>query len=183
MNELKITIDDAQVRQALERMPDVVVRHVDSNLWKGSQALAVTARHNASAHDAFATNREAIHARKLGPLHFQVVAGSNYARALEEGTGPAAGKRAYMPDPEKLQDYIKRRHRITFTGRRDSRKRRGQEREIRERAWGMARAIAKHGTEPYPFMAPALEEHRSRLHQLVQEGAIAGAAAVFRGSR
>ncbi len=178
MMRIRHRIDDRQARAAFTRAPEVMERAIAVPLEQGAKAIAVTARRNASRYDAFGGNREQIRVEKVSNLHFRVIADSAYARPLEEGTGPAVGRRMYMPDPETLEQYIKKRAGIRW-GRAGSRKRRSQEREIRDRAWGLALHILFHGTKPHPFMAPAAEEHRSELHRNVERGVWLGIAEVF----
>ena len=107
----------------------------------------------------------------------------NYAVEVEEGTGPAAGMERYFPDPKALEPYVKLRGGVTFTGRRGSAKRRGQEAEVRDRAWGLARFIFEHGTKPHPFAAPTAVEMSPRVIELLTEGAVVAAQAAIGGAQ
>ena len=184
MIEQKITINDAAARAAFAKAPEVVTRHVDALLGRGAQEVAreeklILVENKSMARSILANSIRALHP---GPMHWQVRAGTDYARMVEEGTGPAAGRKAYMPNPVHLRDYIKQRSRITFkSAKAGSPKRRSLMQEVRDRAWGLALWIRKHGTKPHPFAKPALERKRSRLFELVNAGAAAGVAEVFGG--
>ena len=114
-------------------------------------------------------------------MHYQVVEGMNYGRAVEEGTGPAAGKQKYYPNPDSLQQYLMMTPSMRgFSwGRRGSAKRGEQELDIWFRSRALAWAIYNNGTKAHPYMAPALKSKRSRLFELVQQGVDQGIKEVF----
>ena len=177
--EIRQVLHDEVMQAGLREGPEHVIRHVEAAQLRGAQLIARTARLNAARHAAFSTLTNSIAARKVGELHFEVRAATNYARALEEGTGPAAGRAPYMPNPVHLQAYVKRRANIRWQGRPGSQRRRDLMREVRDRAWALAVHIRKHGTKPHPYMAPAAEQHRAQLLHEMRLGAYKGAAAAF----
>ena len=174
---IRTRINDREARRAFTAGPEVMTRHISAQLAAGAKLIARTARINAAKHDAFGVNKQSIREEQVDELHFRVVAGSNYARMLEEGTGPAAGRGRYVPNLGSLQQYIKRRAGIRW-GRAGSRNRRSQEREVRDRAFGLLLHIVRHGTKAHPIMAPAAEQHRSELHRMVQRGVWLGIAEI-----
>jgi len=182
MIEQKITVNSDQAAAAFAKAPEVMTRHVDAHLHRGAEEVAreeklILAENKSMARSILANSIRALH---MGPMHWQVRTGTDYARMVEEGTGPVAGRPSYMPNPVKLMDYVKQRARITFkSAKAGSPARRSLMRQIRDRAWGLAIWIRKHGTKPHPFAAPALERKRSRLFDLVHAGAAAGVAEVF----
>lgn len=176
--EIRVTVDAARVQDAMARAPGVIERKVDEQLGVIAQKVARDARRNASEHDAFGTLRESIQPTRLSMLQWQVATGTNYARAVEEGTGPAVGHRAYMPDPKKLEPYIRRRA-VMRVARAGSPKRMNQVRELRERSRALARWIYHHGTQPHPYMAPAVEANRGGAAAQVALGVEAGLKEVF----
>lgn len=177
MNELKITIDDRRARETLARAPGLVTRHVDEHLGRGAGEVAREAKLRAPK--LFSTLTKTIHASRVGPMHWRVVVSANYARAVEEGTGPAAGKKRYYPNPESLRQYIEqapsmRRHKWS----RGKRKLEQQRLDIWLRSRALAWHIYNRGTKAQPFMAPALAAKRSRLFELVGQGVAAAAAEI-----
>lgn len=178
---IRIRIDDKLAIAALQRSPDVVGRRVEQGLERGADELARTARDNAARRDWLGTLKQSIHVEHPAPLHYAVVTGTNYARAVEEGTGPAAGKPPYFPNWTALIPYVKSK--ATRGG--EQLKRAGstarffQEAEFENRAFQLARYISHHGTKPAPYMAPALAEKEGRIRQLVRQSAIEGAREVF----
>ncbi len=94
----------------------------------------------------------------------------NHARMVDEGTGPAAGKARYFPDPRALEPYVKLRAGVTYSGRPGSASRWKQRNEVRDRAWALARFIFAHGTQPHPFAAPTAENMRPRILELLAGG-------------
>ena len=179
--DIRIRVHGDLVRAAFQRAPEVMRAHISPALERGVYELRDEAARNAAGHDLYGTNKQAIHVQEVGDLAFEVATGTNYARALEEGTGPAAGKARYFPDWTHLIDYVKTRS--TRAGealkRAGSRARFFQEREFENRAFQLARFISHHGTQPVRFMARAAEAKESRLYQLVRQGSAAGIQEVF----
>lgn len=170
-------IHNQGVLKGLQRLPDAIQAEVDAELGAIAKAGAgemkqVMAR-NGSAADSTMIN--SVDARKLAIMHWWVGPSVNYARAVNEGTGPAAGKPNYMPDPEALEGYIKRRGNIRLKGKPGSSRRTQVLREIRDRAWGMAVHIWHHGTKPHNFVNPTADFIRgmlpARIAGAVQRGA------------
>lgn len=176
-----IRVDDKLAIAALQRAPDVVERHVEGGLERGADELARTARDKAARRDWLGTLKQSIHTEHPGPLHWAVATGVNYARAIEEGTGPAAGKAPYFPDWTALIPYVKSKatrggERLKRAG---STARFYQEADFENRAFQLARYISHHGTRPAPYMKPALDEKDARIRMLVRQAALAGAREVF----
>lgn len=75
---------------------------------------------------------------------WRAIVGTNvrYAPFVEFGTRP------HFPPPAALQPWA-RRHGLRL-------------------AWALARAIARRGTKPHPFMRPAFEALRGRLRDLLE---------------
>lgn len=179
--KVSIKIDDKLTLAALERAPDVMTQHIEQGLERGAIELANTAKNNAARRDWLGTLRNSIHVEHPAPLHWAVATGVNYARAIEEGTGPAAGRAPYFPDWTALIPYVKSHavrggERLKKAG---SNARFFQEREFENRAFQLARYISHHGTKPAPFMKPALDEKDARIRLLVRQSAMEGAREVF----
>jgi hypothetical protein len=177
--KIAIAVDDKLVRAALRRAPEVMERHIGDGLERGADELARAARDKAPK--LWSTLTHSIMASREGKLHFLVRAGINYARAVEEGTGPAAGRARYYPNPASLEQYLMHSPRMRgyAWAKKGSKKRAGQEASIRSRSRALARFIYEHGTRPRPFMAPALDEKDARIRQLVRLASIEGARGVF----
>lgn len=178
---ISIEVDDKLARAALQHAPEVIERAAAAALERGADEVARAARENAAKRDLFGTLKQSIHVERPEPLRFVVATGTNYARAVEEGTGPAAGKARYFPDWTALIPYVK-----THATRGGERLKRAgsaprffQEREFENRAFQLARYISHHGTKSAPFMKPALDEKESRIRQLVRQAVMDGAREVF----
>lgn len=131
---------------------------------------------------AFSTLWTSIQIIVTGELERLIAPSVNYARMVAEGTGPAAGKKRYFPNPVHLYAWVKQRAGITFKGRKDSPARRRQYDEVRDRAWALARYISVHGTKPNPFHTRAADKVRSRCITLLQQGVHEGLRASSGGA-
>lgn len=179
--DISVKLDAAKFAEANAKMPGVVEKNVDPRLGVVAARVARDAKLQLADNGsmAFSNLADSIISRRLELLRWQVSTGVNHARAVEEGTGPAVGKKAYWPDSRKLEPYVKLRAKITFSGKPGSPKRASQLNEIRERAQALARHIRKHGTKPHPYMAPAAEKNRSGATDQVALGVAAGLKEVF----
>lgn len=179
--KVTVKIDDKLAIAALQRAPDVIARAAERGLERGAAELARAARDNAARRDWLGTLKQSIHVEHPEPLRFIVATGTNYARAVEEGSGPAAGRPPYFPDWTALIPYVKSK--AVRGGERlkraNSKARFFQEREFENRAFQLARYISRHGTKPAPYMAPALEDTESRIRALVRASVMEGAREVF----
>lgn len=170
------TLDNAGALKGLQRIPEAVEWHVDAEIGAIAEQGAVWMKERLAANRSMARSilANSIRAARLALMHWFVSPGTNYARAVEEGTGPAVGKPNYMPDPKHLEDYVKQRGSIRLRGKPNSPTRRRVLDEIRERAWGLAIHIWWHGTKPQPFVAPTAEKLRTvapdRVTGAVQRG-------------
>ena len=185
-NSIHITLDDQKVREAFARAPQVMARQVEASLKTGAQEVAVEAKERAPKFQSNLVN--SIKAMRVGDLHFMVSTGVNYARAVEEGTGPAAGKPRYFPNVQSLFQVLMTSPKSRgFSWARHPKKppkkgfgkRSDQEMELVFRAKAWAWHTYNHGTPKQPFMAPALEAKRSRLFDLIAEGSARGLREVF----
>lgn len=149
MSHFTVTIDISRARDAVGRIPAEVERAVEVHLARGAEEVARDAKRNAPK--AFSNLVNSIRAERVGALHYQVVEGMNYGRAVEEGTGP------HFPNPDNLRPWVERVLGV-----------RGK--EARDKAFLIARAISRRGTRAQPYMQPAAEANRSRLFELVALG-------------
>ncbi len=181
---IDLRYDDKAARAALGKARPVVVRMLGQAIAGGARELSQEARANAAKRHGFGSLMESIKPSMLGPLHWQVRAGSIYAPMVEEGTGPAAGKPKYYPNPDRLKDWLtlNTRYRGHEWARKGSKKRGNQELDIwlRSRAW--AWGIYQKGTKAYPFMQPAYDTKKGRVVDLANEAMRLAVAEINGGS-
>lgn len=174
-----ISIDISRARDALGRIPAAVERAVEVKLWRGAEEVAIEAKELAPK--LYSNLVNSIRAQHIGALHYEVVTGVHYARGVEEGTGPVAGKARYYPNPESLLQFLRMTPSMRgFSwARLNSAKRGGQDLELWFRSRAMAMAIYNKGTKPHPFMKPAADNKRSRVIELVNQGVDEGLREAF----
>jgi hypothetical protein len=173
---IDIRLDQEKALQGLEHLPGAVAAEVDAELGALAEQGAVMMKQRLAANGSMArtTLVTSIRAKREALMHWRVAPGVNYARAVEEGTGPAVGRPNYMPNPEHLEDYIRQRGGIKMAGKPGSSRRQRVINEIRDRAWGLAVHIWWHGTKPRPYVKPTAEQLRAiapaRVSAAVQRG-------------
>ncbi|MDD4926942.1 MAG: hypothetical protein PHF58_10620 [Methylotenera sp.] len=179
MNQFVVKISDQQAHAAFKRAPSVVAQAIDVQLARGVEEVAREAKQLAPKFQSLLIN--SISASHTGLMQWEVAPGVNYAQAVEEGTGPAAGRARYFPNVQNLFQVLSTSPQIRrFSWKRAGSMARGnQEMQLMYRAHAWAWHIYNHGTPAQPYMLPALENKRSRLIELVQSGANDGAKAVF----
>lgn len=170
MIEVRIQIRNQAALAALGSYPGVLERHVGQEVeglarWAaGRMKMILGANRSAASSDLI----ESINSEQLGPMHYFVGPHVAYGREVEEGTGPAAGRPSYMPNPVHLRAYVKQggggnpAGRILLKGRPGSARRRQVMDEIRDKAWALAIYIKRHGTRPHPYIAPTAAELEAR---------------------
>lgn len=162
--DIGINIRSQGAIEGFRRAPDIMVRHIDAKMGRGAAEIAREAGQRVPK--VFSTLWASIRSFQVGPLHWRVQTGVNYALAVEKGT-----RAGYLPNPTNLQAWIKARHGIGFGKTKPgSKERRTQNDEIRDRAWALARFIEAHGTKAHPFMEPAAKVKTPRVHVLIEEG-------------
>ena len=145
------------VKDVLRKMratPKEVLAHVDPVLARGAQKIARSAK--SGAPKAFSTLTNSIRAEKLSELVHQIVAGTNYARAVEEGTGPGV-----FPSIQSIRDWM-------------------QVKGISGDAGAIAKSIAKKGTPAKPYMGPSYDEHIPKINRGVVAAVRRGMAEAVR---
>jgi hypothetical protein len=125
-------------------------QNVDRALHRGAVEVSREARDRAPK--AFGVLTDAIIAKRVDWNEYHIVAGVNYAHAIEYGLPPGR-----MPPHRPLLAWVKA-------------KRIGNRGEEDNTAYVIRRSIADRGTRPQPFMRPALNVFRSRLRELVING-------------
>lgn len=150
MPEIRIEVKDGGLSRTLPGYERALERNLDTALQRGALEISREARRRAPK--AFSTLTQAIIAYRDGPNLHGVAAGVDYARPVEEGSRPNPG----VPI-QNLIDWIK----VKRIQPRDP------SMDIEDLARAIASKIARRGTRSQPFMAPALEDKRQRLHDLV----------------
>lgn len=154
---MKITDNCQRLYKSLNRRPAIVLAEVDKQLSRGRMELARLIRANAAKADSTLTN--SIRSKRKDIGLFEVVAGANHARMVEEGTGPGG----WVPT-KSLEDWI-------------------QAKGISPNDPDMSKedlvdliqlSIFRKGTEARPFFRPSYEQMKPRLLQLVSRGAAIG---------
>lgn len=172
MSTIRITIDGDRAAEAFRRVPDAVLRHVRLGTEEGAQIVARDARGRINSKHSTLAN--SIRVEPLpdagGILGHEAAAGANYAAYVEHGTGPAAGRPRYYPNPDSLQDYLGNTAAVRgFSwARAGSRRRREQTADVMVRAYAWAWSIYMKGTKPHPYMKPAAEASDARVRQVLR---------------
>ncbi len=144
-------VDDRAVIEAFDKAPKIMRSHIRKGLRRGGIEVARLARRLAPK--AFSTLTQSIKQTVISDFRVDVIAAANYARAVEEGTGPGG-----RPPVQTIKDWLKVR-RI---------KPRNPDMDIDDLAHIISRSIAKRGTPAQPFMQPAVERKENRLRDLLE---------------
>lgn len=179
---IDIKLDNEQVTRGLGRLDPTVEASVDRELDAIAQGAALDMKAALTRNRSLARSTLvlSVMSRRIGRLHYWAGPGTNYARIVEEGSGPAVGKPNYMPNPQYLEDYVKQRNNIKLAGKAGSARRRKVLDNIRDRAWGLAVHIWHHGTKPHPFVAPVAEKLRASAPPRVLAAVERGLQEAFR---
>lgn len=159
----EVKIDDQIVLRAFERAPAVMLKRMDRAVGLAGLTLARAVRKELRDNESMgqSTLLNSIRADRPFPGARDVRAGVKYARRVEDGTKPG-----YMPPLQPLMDWI-------------SAKEGSGAGNLRQRAYGMAKHIRLHGTQPHPFFKPAFDKSHSRLLQILRTGAAEGVREVM----
>lgn len=185
--EIRITADGDRAAQAFARAPDAMLRALGEGTAQGAQHVARAAKRKVSkVHSTLANSINVSELDNLPPrtAGHEAAAGVAYAPYVEHGTGPAAGRPRYYPNPDKLLDYLSNtRSSRNFAWARGAAGRESQRLDLwfRSRAW--AWSIYMKGTRPAPFMAPAAEESDARVRQIVRLATERGIREAFSAGR
>lgn len=181
MKTIEIRIESAEVVAAFLRAPEVMAHHIDGGVAAGANAVAVEAKSLAPKSLSQLVN--SIIAAQVAPMDWEVKAGVLHAEYVESGTGPAAGREKYYPNPDNLLAYLMTHPKARRFERwkRSDRGRLEQEMTLVRRAQAFAWWIYQHGTKAQPFMAPAADKKRSAVEGLIRQSVDQGIAEVFGG--
>jgi hypothetical protein len=177
--KISVKIDDGNAL-AIESMPSVLREELEPRVDGAGKEVAREMR--AQAPKAFSTLMQSIKDYRDGVLSRFVGPHVNYALHVVTGTGPAAGKPSYFPNPYALAPWVKQHSGIRFgTTKAGSAGRKRLYDEIRDRSWALARHIATVGTKPNPFVDRTFEVVGDRIEALLQEGVDASIARLAHG--
>ena len=151
---MKITVKHTgrQLIAHLPKVPERVQQHLAQNVHRGT--LEVQRLQQELAPKASSLLTHAIQANQIDAYTWEIVAGTNYATATEEGS--KAGGRAPV---QAILDWIKQK-RITPND---------PEMDQEDLAFIMQRSIQAKGVKAQPFMQPGLEQKTDRLRQLIHQ--------------
>jgi hypothetical protein len=149
---LDLRIDNGKLLVALNKAPELLNKNMGSAIQRIIQNVARTARINVPK--AFSQLTNSILPVMVTPLHGEVRTGTNYAEAVERGTGiygPSGRASGKMPPLDDLIAWINVKQIQPLDPAMDT----------RSLAFVIGRSIAKTGTRAQPFMGPAMEENRA----------------------
>ena len=147
-----------QVNAALQRLGPEVLRAADRGLKAAGMNIIADAKENLRANHTNATGRLSQSGRVQkaadGGSGYDVgfMSDKAYAGAVEYGR--RAGR---MPPPDEMGQWAYQKLRI-------------RDRKLaRAAGWGLAKHIAKHGTQPHPFFKPAVDKNQPRIAAAVRD--------------
>ncbi|MCB1788329.1 MAG: hypothetical protein KDJ33_18885 [Gammaproteobacteria bacterium] len=146
MSELELSIDSAGVQRAFNLSPAAASAELTKVVRRGIGVIARDARRLAPK--AFSTLTNSIIATLVDPLAGEVAPGVDYARMVEEGTGPGG-----QPPLQSLVDWIRVKGIDPVN----------PEMDARDLAFVMARSIAARGTPAQPYLVPSLDRNSAEI--------------------
>lgn len=155
MTRLELSVSSERLRAALRQSPQLLLRELRLALERSALEMARSAKRNAPKAHSILTN--SINSRvEVSPhaVEATVFSGVDYARMVEDGTGPGG-----WPLPRALLRWI-RVKRI---------RPRNPDMDQTDLAYAIARSIARFGTEPKPFMEPAFEQHKAQAIERIRQ--------------
>lgn len=147
-NTLTLTVDNQALVAALRRSPERLKKNMADAVSRITASVARDARRNAPKATSQLTN--SIRPRRITPLHGVVKAGTDYAEAVETGTGPGGS-----PPIADLLQWI----RVKRIEPRDP------SMDQMDLAFVIADSIVAKGTPAQPFMAPAIDSNRDSANR------------------
>jgi HK97 gp10 family phage protein len=178
---MKITVhlDAAALRRGLKKLPRVMRRHIGAAVAQSAAEIAVEAKDRAPKSLSNLVN--SIVAAREDDWAWVVRPGVQYAAHVEYGTGPAAGKAKYYPNPDNLLQYLMTSPKARGFSRfkRSERGRLEQEMALARRAQAFAWWIYQRGTKAQPFMGPAVEAKRDACVGYIRAAVDTGLREIF----
>lgn len=158
MSELQLKSNAYRLAYAMAQAPADLRKNMSQALARILATVSRYARRNAPK--AFSTLTQAIGSRRLSDFEGIVFAGTNYARAAEEGTGlygPQHAPSHKRPPVQSIEDWVRVR--------RIQPKRVGD--TPRDLAFAISRKIAQTGTPAQPYLEPAFEQSQKANDQRI----------------
>lgn len=160
MIEMRIALDDRDIRRGFAVMPEAMERNLGRFLRRA--ALEVAREEGRAAPKAFSTLAASIRIEDVGPLHYAVATGTNYARSVEEGRAPGG-----MPGTANgLMEWVKQKTGLSG-------------KPLDHATFAIARAIGRRGIKPQPYAEPTAEKMTPRVVDLAFQGVDAGLKEAF----
>ena len=159
MTGMTLSIDTRALDRALTHAPVALAREMNRAIARTVQAMARSARRRAPKAHSQLVN--AIAAVQTSPFEGLVTAGTDYARMVEEGTGPQgeSGQASSGFPPESvILDWIRVKRIVPDD----------PEMSQEDLAFVIARSIALKGTPPQPFLTPAFDDERVAAERRIQ---------------
>lgn len=165
---VSVRIDSRQAQAAAAQAPEVLRRHLDGAVQRGAGEIA--AEQKRLAPKSLSNLVNAINVEKSGDLAYMVRQGVSYAAHVVLGTGPAAGRPKYYPNPDNLLQYLMTTPKARGFSRfkRSERGRLEQEMVLVRRAQAFAWWIYQHGTRPQDYVTPSVEGKRDACVEFIR---------------
>ena len=157
---IECTINSDKVLAAFQRAPAAMSRSLDSGLDRAAAKMVRTAQDKLRENDsiAFSVLVQSIRYRRTGNLERTVWPAANYARYLEEGTGPG-----YMPNGYALTAWLKVKGAAN----------------PKRQSFALAKHIFRHGIKAHPFWEPAFNEAEPEMRQIIGRSVAQGIREAF----
>ena len=195
MKGISIRVDGDKAVAAFQKAESVMLRHIDdATNFAANEIIAPEVKRRAPA--SLSQLAGSITVGKVGNLSYEVKAGAKHAAYVEGGTGPAAGRAKYFPNPDNLLMYLMNSPKAR--GFKDWSRSNLEDRNLKNyqdsdvvlgrleqemvlvrRAHAFAWWIYQHGTKAQPFMGPAVETKRSACEMYIRQSVDAGIREVF----
>ncbi len=156
---LEMRVESDRLRRAMAKRPSQLAVALNDVVGRTVLEVARTARRRAPK----ATSRlvNAIGGIQTAPLEGLVLAATDYAQAVEDGTGvygETGTPSGRMPPVANILDWIRVARILPDDPDMDQ----------ADLAFVIARNIARSGTPAQPFMEPAFERHRDRFRRRIE---------------
>lgn len=169
--KVSVKVDTRQALAAFDAAEDVLRRHLNGAVKRGAEAIAEEQMRLAPKFDSALLN--GIRVEPAGDLAWAVRQGTSYAAHVVLGTGPAAGRKKYYPNPDNLFQYLMTSPKARGFKRWSRSKKPGKDRGSQElNLWFRSRAFAwwiyQHGTRPQDYVTPAVEAKRDACVEFIR---------------
>lgn len=150
MNDISFVVDVRQLQTRIERANQSIPLSLDRFTQRGANEFARAEKHEAPKALTQLTN--SVQVTKLGVAYYAVGPNTKYAAAINNGGRP------HWAPLQPLMDWLRVTKRVT------------DKHELHDRAKGLQRFIAAHGTKANPFVARTRAKMESRVIELLRIG-------------